>query len=218
MDSDGSWYEDYLGKERLLRFLSATQSDAVRAIELIEWDREMRGELQKVLGEWEIALRNAYDLALRSWWQGDQHWLLDPAGPVQRPILQGNEDINAKTRITIGKAAKRAGKDAPIGKVIANLTLDFWRYLSVKSREKSLWVPALHRAFPKGTDRGRVDRQIDLLYRLRNRIAHHEPIFHKPIQEYTANLVYSCELIRPPLSDAIQERASIATLWHKRPV
>jgi hypothetical protein len=34
--------------------------------------------------------------------------------------------------------------------VVAELSLGFWRYLSVKRHEKHLWVPYLHHAFPAG--------------------------------------------------------------------
>jgi hypothetical protein len=215
--NDG-WYELYLGGDRLARFMSAARHDRRRAIALVDWDREMRGELQKILGEWEIALRNAYDAAISSWWTGPTHWLLDPRSPVRREIMHGSEDLNRRSRQTIHKAVSRTKPDDPIGKVIANLTLDFWRYLSVKAREKTLWVPALHRAFPQGSDRAEIDRQIDTLYRLRNRVAHHEPIFHKPVMPLTTSLVHSCELVRPELADDIVSRGTIRQLWRDRPV
>jgi hypothetical protein len=218
MTSGDFWYEDYLGHERFEKFFVAAEKNRTTTIALVEWDREMRGELQKVLGEWEIAMRNAYDLTMRSWWEGEKHWLLDPKSPVQRPIWHRYEDINEGSRLTISKAVKRAGPKAPIGKVIANLSLDFWRYLTTKRREKSLWVPALHRTYPRGMNRGYIDHRIDLLYRLRNQIAHNEPVFHRPIRQHTATLIHTCELIVPPLADAIFERASIATLWAKCPI
>lgn len=215
---DDHWYDRYLGSERLSRFLSASHNDREKAIALVDWDREMRGELQKVLGEWEVALRNAYDSAISSWWGGEQHWLLDPDSPVQRPTLHGGNDINRRSRAAIAAADQRRRPGDPIGQVIANLTLGFWRYLSIRAREKSLWVPALHRAFPKGSDRYQVDSQIDMLYRLRNRVAHHEPVFHKPIKTYVVNLVASCDLLRPELAAQIAGRPSFERLWRTRPV
>ncbi|WP_034593776.1 Abi family protein [Hamadaea tsunoensis] len=218
MALDDGWYEPYLGNERFARFLSAAHNDRSRAVALVDWDREMRGELQKILGEWEIALRNAYDAVMSRWWIGPEHWLLDPMSPVRRPIMHGAEDVNKRSREAIVRAVRRMRPDEPIGQLISHLNLDFWRYLSVKAREKSLWVPALHRAFPRGTERFDVDRQIDMLYRLRNRVAHHEPIFHKPIKTYVTSLVFSCERIRPELGSDIAARDSIARLWRDRPI
>jgi hypothetical protein len=212
------WYEQFLGQERFASFLQATDRDRSLAIALVDWDREMRGELQKALGEWELALRNAYDSALSAWWPQDKDWLTDPDSPVQRPLIIDGVDINAKTRATIAKAVQRAGRAASHGQIVANLTLDFWRYLSVTKREKSLWIPALHRAFPRGTDRTQVDREIDSLYRLRNRVAHHEPIVRKPVHRLAIRLILNCEQVRPELADMIQKRWLIADLWQQRPV
>lgn len=221
---ENAWHEAYLGMERFQIFLQAVGNDRSRAITLVDWDREMRGELHKALGEWELALRNAYDAVMRSWWKGDKHWLLDSQSPVQRPIFHKYKDINGQSRRSIAKAvsyAKRTlkeGEEVSPNDVVANLSLDFWRYLSTKAREKSLWVPVLHRAFPKGSDRAQIDHQIDVLYRIRNRIAHLEPIFRKPVTAYTTKLVSTCELICPPLADAIMEQGGIAKLWQQRPV
>jgi hypothetical protein len=223
-DIENAWHESYLGNERFAIFLEARDSDRARAIALVDWDRDMRAELHKALGEWEVALRNAYDAALRKWWSGEKHWLVDPLSPVQRPVFHQFKDINEKSREAIAKAvhyAKRQvkeGEEVPASSVIANLPLDFWRYLSTAAREKSLWVPVLFRAFPKGSDRAEVDRQIQMLYRLRNRIAHLEPIFRKPVKVYSANLVHSCERICPPLADSILQQGSIARLWQEMPV
>lgn len=218
MAIDDDWYKPYLGDDRFARFLSAARYDRTKAIALVNWDREMRAELQKALGEWEIALRNAYDKVMSAWWSGQSHWLLDPMSPVRRPVMHGAEDINKRSRQAILRAIDRTKPSDPIGKVIANLTLDFWRYLSVRAREKSLWVPVLHRAFPKESTRPAVDHQIDLLYRLRNRVAHHEPIFHKPVPQLAVQLFSSCEQLRPELADEIVRRGTITKLWHERPV
>ncbi|MDI1463351.1 Abi family protein [Catellatospora sp. KI3] len=212
------WYEEYLGRERFASFLEAADGDRSQAVALVEWDRDMRGELQKGLGEWEIALRNAYDAVISSWWQGDQHWLLDPQSPVRRPILRDGVDINAKTRHAIAKAVRYARGDTSAGQLIANLTLDFWRYLTVTSREKSLWVPALHRAYNQGASRQKIDHEVNMLYRLRNRVAHHEPIIRQPAQRLAVRLFLSCEEIRPELGDEMLRRHTIVALWEKRPV
>ncbi|MEV0459262.1 hypothetical protein [Catellatospora methionotrophica] len=212
------WYDEYLGRERFASFLEAADGDRKLAVALVDWDREMRGELQKGLGEWEIALRNAYDAVIGAWWKGDQHWLLDPHSPVRRQILRKGVDINAKPRHAISKAVRYARGDTSGGQLIANLTLDFWRYLTVPSREKSLWVPALYRAYPEGSSRERIDVEVNMLYRLRNRVAHHEPIIRKPISRLAVRLFLSCEQIRPELGDELQGRQTISALWDKRPL
>jgi hypothetical protein len=69
----------------------------------------------------------------------------------------------------VEQARSRCGHTAPIGKVIAELQLGFWRYLTSAAHEKTLWVPHLNTAFPQGTGRVKIDRMIGDLHLLRNR-------------------------------------------------
>jgi hypothetical protein len=73
----------------------------------------------------------------------------------------------------------RPGPGAPPGKVIAELTFGFWRYLSTTAHHHPLWIPYLHTAFRPGTSRQAVDGPVDRLHQLRNRIAHHEPLLRR---------------------------------------
>jgi hypothetical protein len=215
---DIAWHESWLSHERFAKFLDATQGDRSRAIALVDWDHEMGAELLKGLGEWELALRNRYDAVLSDWWKGEEHWLLDPGSPVQRPIFRDGVDINAIPRSSIGKAIIRAKGIKDPNRIVANLNLDFWRFLSVTSREKSLWVPVLYKAFPPGSRRDEVDYQINRLYRLRNRLAHREPIFHMHIRQLTASLLANCERILPELHDAMLSRNLYRKIWEKNPL
>lgn len=74
---------------------------------------------------------------------------------------------------------REAGPAAPPGKVIAELMFGFWRYLSTTAHHHPLWIPYLHNAFTPGTHRKAVDGPVDHLHRLRNRIAHHEPLLRR---------------------------------------
>jgi hypothetical protein len=215
---DDSWYERYLGQDRIAKFLAATASDHELMATVVEWDREMRGELYKALSDWEIALRNAYDAAMCQWWKGDQHWLLDPNSPVRRKRNHEGVDENAKSRNAIDKSLKRMKKDDPIGQLISSLNLGFWRYLTVRAREKSLWVPALHRAFPRRADRYEVDKKIGQLHWLRNRIAHHEPVFHHDARDFGYQVSRACELVRPEVTELLEARGGIMNVWKWRPI
>jgi hypothetical protein len=74
-------------------------------------------------------------------------------------------------------AKRRAGQHAPAGKVVAELTFGFWVELTARSYHGDLWVPYLYTAFPHGKlHRKHIHRRLQTVHRLRNRIAHHEPI------------------------------------------
>lgn len=63
------------------------------------------------------------------------------------------------------------------GKVIAELTLYFWKRLYGPEYEHSLWRPSLKRTFPdKRLSRALVATHLERIYQSRNRLAHHEPV------------------------------------------
>ena len=68
--------------------------------------------------------------------------------------------------------------------LIAELSFGFWTNLVGHRFARVVWVPGLHRAFPRfrrvsGAPIARqpVAYRFDYLRNFRNRIAHHEPIF-----------------------------------------
>jgi hypothetical protein len=64
--------------------------------------------------------------------------------------------------------------------VIGKLPMGFWLLLLSKKYESTLWAPALWRSFPawEGRTRKSVHEETTAVWKLRNRIAHHEPTRH----------------------------------------
>lgn len=77
----------------------------------------------------------------------------------------------------IRKAKSRAGgRQAPPGKVIAELSFDFWRYLLTNYYQASAW-PQVEKALKKRPDsRQQFEGYVDIVYKMRNRCSHHESI------------------------------------------
>lgn len=77
---------------------------------------------------------------------------------------------------------RKANKQAASGRVVAELSLGFWTGLLGKSYEQVIWHPHSHDLFPyaQPSDRDIKKIRVDLetLRRLRNRVAHHEPIWN----------------------------------------
>lgn len=66
------------------------------------------------------------------------------------------------------------------GKVIAELTLYFWKRLYGPDYDQTLWRTTLKKTFPyKRLTRSDVAIHLEKIYQARNRIAHHEPVLHK---------------------------------------
>jgi hypothetical protein len=222
----GPWVEGWLSSPRFGVYLHAVSGDRHRALELYEWNSQLSAAVLHDLGHFEIALRNAYAAALDAAWRGSRHWLDDPVSPLRAPLIRTKRggprgkrqvDLNDNIRNGIDAARRRYGAQAPPGKIIADLSLGLWRYLSSNAHEKTLWVPYLHRAFPAGTSRVAVDRKIGDLHQLRNRAAHWEPLLNTPVKPLMADLATLCRLLHPELADYIQAHSQVSVLLASRP-
>ena len=158
---------------------------------LYRWNVELGAAVGPLVADLEVALRNAIheQLCVRfgreDWWASKDLILDDITAKMLAEVVQKHhKDIVA-------------GKVGP-SKVVANATLGVWVHLlgrgghSALGRtidyETRLWRPALRFAFSTGTFtksgrerrpvRAQVHSRAALFQRLRNRIAHHEPIWN----------------------------------------
>lgn len=177
-----SWAERWLSADRFAPYLAACGGDCERALRLYEWNISLGQVLIRDVAHLEVALRNAYDRVLLEHWRGESHWLFDENSPVRRPILRRSgagkmRDVNLVNRRAIDTAAGLARGTSDPGKVIASLTLGFWAHMTDRSRERDLWIPILHDAWPRGYDRADLQRRFLAINTVRNRVAHNERLF-----------------------------------------
>lgn len=139
---------------------------------------ELAASLHADLALLEICLRNSMDRELTMSY--GKFWF------TTHPLL----DERSQAAVVKAWADAESRPSDPPGKTLARLPMGFWVHLleaggyigrppyrERRNYDELLWKPALHRAFP-GTSQRRSDVQnrLHLLYALRNRIAHHEPI------------------------------------------
>ncbi|MFV8381533.1 Abi family protein [Corynebacterium hindlerae] len=199
-------------------YLRASRHDEREALALYEWNIRLANAIMHDIAHIEVAVRNIYDATISSSFHGQQHWLFDPDSPVVQPLLRTrrgkNVDLNAKNRESIQNAIRRIRTDNPdSGQVIAELPFGFWRHLTDAAHEKSLWVPHLTFAFPKGTDRKHIERLLTLINEVRNRASHHEPLFttarRTQLVRAQCGIVEIARLLLPPLAGHIQATSTL---------
>ena len=177
------WAERWLSPARFSTHLDACGGDAEKALELHEWNLMLGRALLGDIAHFELALRNAYDRVLTERFKGDEHWLFDADSPVTRPILRMSKarklrDVNLVNRRAVEDARGRAHDPSDPDQVVAGLMLGFWAHMTDRSRERDLWIPYLHAAWPAGTDRAELNRKLESINKLRNRVAHNERLFN----------------------------------------
>lgn len=217
----GPWVQRWLSIPRHAVYLEAADGDADRALALYEWNSQLSAALHRDLAHLEVGLRNAYDEALATRWPGPPYWTLAAAtvfAPLYRNRGGRRVDVNRQPRSILQRAVEAAGgHQAPPGKVIAELPFGFWRYLSSAAHEKTLWVPCLYQAFPRGTDRREIDRPTGRLHQLRNRVAHHEPLLRTDVAARLEDITQLARMIDPELGQYLAVTTTVGHCLTRRP-
>lgn len=223
-----AWIDSWLGAARFQRYVEECNGDRQQALNLYEWNVAAGQALMHDIAHFEVALRNSYDIVISSLWPHQTHWLLHAESPAVMPIwrtknvrgIKRGSDVNSINRKNVDQAIAKCGfGQATPGKVIAELTFGFWRQLTTNSMEKTLWVPYLHHAFPKGTSRKEVDGQVGEVNKLRNRIAHHEPLFTPTLDpKLTHEGMMSClQLLAPPVHNHVAQTSIFNQVLGQKP-
>lgn len=64
------------------------------------------------------------------------------------------------------------------GQVVSQTTFHFWKRLFSSEYTDSIWKPCIKKVFPnKSLGRSDVSRALEKVYAIRNRVAHHEPVY-----------------------------------------
>lgn len=213
---DYAGLSELLTSERLGSYLRWSGGDVGAAFALYEWNMAAAATVMHTTGMVEVIVRNAMDRELQGL-AGVRGWStwFDGAPPDQR----GRADIKKARE----RARRPANQPELHGKVVAELTLGFWRYLAASRYLTSLWTPALFRAFPDGpTDKLQAQRQIDRHLRnlllVRNRAAHHEPIHRRDLLRDLAAAVEVAAWVQPQAGAWVADLSTIADVVLARPV
>lgn len=219
----GPWVERWLSHDRHRVYLREVNGDLGRSLLLYEWNTRLGASLLHDLAHLEVGVRNACDRQLVSkfgarWSQQSMTVL-----PVRmdRRRLNGRrvgrvEDQNEWARGQLGKTVSNAGgRSADHGKVIADLTFSFWPNLVA---DYALWVGTLAPAFGPRTTARKVEDELRTLNALRNRVAHHEPLWKNGgLQAQYGTLTTMAQRISPELRQFIQATSSTPRIIGQRP-
>lgn len=172
--SDLASVRDDLSRIRFRRYERAAGHDLDDAMDLYLWNTDVSAAFYAVLQGVEIILRNALSKQMellhhRRGYRG--MWFDDPFGLLDQ---RHHEDI-AKAMLRLQRDHYPIKQD----RMITVLSFGFWRFLLSARYEHTLWIPALRNAFPHAPTSRRtyIARRVEHLHHLRNRIAHHEPVY-----------------------------------------
>jgi len=198
-----------LSTPRMATYLAATAGDVSEAVDLYRWNLDSATSLFESIHYLEVAVRNRVDEALVRLAGPGADWVDAPA----------TVPLNPGTRQSVQRArdhALRERHDVTHGHVIAELTFGFWPYLFAGDDNRTLWQPALKNAFP-GVARATLHDELKAVSRLRNRIAHHEPIFALDLAAEYARVLGAAEHVEPRLGWWIDSTSRVESVQRRRP-
>jgi len=195
-----------LTRPRLSKYLRVTGNKVQHALRLYVINTKVSAAVMTDLHYIEVALRNKFDRELEA--KFGSHWFKD-AGFLAL--------VDGRSHAILSKAQKDAakhwpkGRALPPGKVIAELTFGFWLQLTDSKLEHKLWVPYLHKAFAprKAPKRAVFNQQLEKLRQLRNRVAHHEPIFHLDLLEAHRRILEVGALLCPITANVMDKASTV---------
>ena len=203
--------------EHMDAYLQAAQGDRTKALRLFTWNTDVSEAFHAPLQGLELALRHAMHRELAACYGAD--WYNNPAAGL---------DFRSRDRLAAAKrAAERPGHPVAPPQVVEKLCFGFWTALlssggpidrsSGRKADyaRTLWAPALRGAFPHRAvlTRGQAQRALDRLRRLRNKVAHHEPIFTRPLREDHQRILAVTGWISPDARAWIERNSRVPRLF-----
>lgn len=179
-----------LSAERLATFSAASGfSVSADALEKYSWHALTSAAFFASLHICEVAIRNGVDEALTNTYGTDWPWNLTFERSLPNPT---GYHFNAKKELLRARAQLPVGTS---GKVIAELKFAFWCHMFTSRYQVRIWDSNICKAFPNVPGncsarqaRQAIYRELESLRKLRNRIAHHEPILTEPLPDRRASI------------------------------
>lgn len=177
--------ERSVSSPRLGSYLRAAGNDKELALQAYTWNTKMSSTLYRLLQCLEITLRNALHRELTAFC-GTEKWY------IERYLGHKLNSYGQKEIVLAEKRISKSGKTIVPPRIVTELSFGFWISLLGKgdNYEMLLWRPSLHKAFPnKKLSRKKIHTPLNNLRFLRNRVAHHEPVFLRELESDYKNIL-----------------------------
>lgn len=191
-----------LSTPRIETYEAATPGDPTlsSALALYAWNAQVSAALLAPLHICEVSIRNAISEAIAVAHGQQWPWSAGFVRSLPNPVV----GYNARSDLLSTRSHKTT-----TGQVIADLKFVFWQTMVTSRFDARLWAHHLRTVLPHADEnkttaqiRSMVYSELEQIRKLRNRIAHHEPIFQR-------NLATDFQKIH----DLIATRCPITAAW-----
>jgi len=145
-------------------------------------------------------------------------WPWNPTFLGSLPNPQGPKVFNPRRELSRVRSAQPT-----TGKVIAELKFVFWQKLFTGRHDVRLWEPHIAAAFPQAPTmaaaalRHRIYTDLETLRNLRNRLAHHEPVFTRHLADDLNRMLDLIDLRSTQTDDWARAMEDVTSTITERP-
>ena len=197
-----------LSEPRFAAYRRRAGGDETFALELYLYNARLAKSCLFPLSVTEVTFRNAVDSVLVREYGAEWHRNDDFRSNVLTPESCSSLDKGVARALSTG-----------LERPISTLTFDFWSNL-FRIEYASLWRTKANIAFP-GLEHGQGRRHIQALAReinrLRNRVAHHEPLLGEDVSALHGKMIELVKLRCPVTSNWMRRHSTVGTVMCSRP-
>jgi len=205
--------EQTLSPARLQRYMPAAGGNKHFALRLYVWNARLCEAFYLPTQLAEVSIRNVVHAAITDQYQDTWH---------RRGSFLCTLPDRLKTELNKVIADERAihGLLLTNDHIVSGLSFGFWAHMFTANFEGILWPKYFPLCFPNkptGLDRYELYGWIESLRAMRNRIAHHKPVFDKnPTAEYQ-NIIQLVSWICPDTAWFLKTTSHVSSIINARP-
>jgi hypothetical protein len=200
---------------RFETYFTAAGDNGVLAVELYEWNARIAAALMMPAHLAEVTTRNAVSAALSAvygaqwpWDEGFRYSLPSSGKYKPRGDLEKTRTLQPTT-----------------GKVIVELKFVFWESIFTARHDADIWDGHIKSVFPNADPaastaelRFKIRGELETIRRLRNRLAHHEPIFDRNIADELERMLKLVELRSASTAQWVRDLEQVSSVLAEKPL
>ena len=169
-----------LSAPRFATYLRAKNGNKSKALALYHWNLKLSSEFIIPLQMCEVSLGNSIVCAIEKTYSRNWPWEIS----FEIALPNHAQDYNPRNDLKMQQHLPTPGK------IVAELRFAFWQKMLTRRHDAAIWNAHFRTAFPHADQSKTIQElrrqgyaMLEEIRKLRNRIAHHEPIFKRNIQE-----------------------------------
>ncbi|MFD3464722.1 hypothetical protein ACFWVM_33820 [Nocardia fluminea] len=206
---------DVLSAPRADTYINVVGGDKAKALELYGWNARIAAAFMLPSHFAEVAIRNAASEAITS--------LYGPSWPWDTTFTTSLNNPSGRTYNPHKDLVSVRGTQLTTGKVIAELKFAFWQSMFTSRHQVRIWDHQIRTLLPNASGmtskqlRQRVYDDLEVIRKLRNRIAHHEPIFARNLGDDLMRILELIELRSTATIDWVLAMEDASAILAERP-